>query len=532
MLIGDYVLAGMIRTQAQGVKSSTSSKAALERITAGLFKEQRQLVDATERFCSVLCARRSGKSFALTSLALSACLKRPNSRCLIITPSITHARKNFWHGAPGGITDQLEKYGIGHRVHNVDMVVNFENKSYVRITGVHEMDDIEKLRGAPAENDIVIIDETQSFRPGVLDALLTRIIYPGMSSRKGSRLIVAGTPGMVAAGLFYDATCPQAKRNNHDQTQSYTCKDYGYQGDDRDKAVWVRFHWTLKDNTAMPHQWAQALEIKYLQNWSDDHPVWVREYLGEWVMDSSEMVFAYAGLRHEAGFVSWVGGPLAESEGPWHTIMGLDYGFEDDTAFVVLAYSQKLREVRVLYVEKTPHLTTDRVYERTLALMGIYAPQRIVVDTSHKNMSEELRQRFGLPVEYADKTHKNNMIELINSDFKSGRIKILIGSVLEEELLALTWDLSKGTKAELARRGSLHPAEGLPNHASDAFLYAWRYCYHHFLQVAAEEVKKPSVIEEIIAPNNRGGMELKVDEWYQTQNDLTSYYRSLDRNNN
>ena len=47
--------------------------------------------------------------------------------------------------------------------------------------------------------------------------------------------------------------------------------------------------WNIRDNEAKPAQWANALATKRRRGWSDDHPTWRREYLGEWVADNSEL---------------------------------------------------------------------------------------------------------------------------------------------------------------------------------------------------------------------------------------------------
>ena len=41
--------------------------------------------------------------------------------------------------------------------------------------------------------------------------------------------------------------------------------------------------------------------------------------------------------------------------------MGVDYGFEDATAFCVPAYSHERKEVWEVYSYKEPHLTADQV---------------------------------------------------------------------------------------------------------------------------------------------------------------------------
>lgn len=492
MLIGDYILADLIASANNEVSVGVSSELAIRRIKASCTAAQLPVVETEFPNTSVICPRRAGKSHSLVAKALIKTLEVPKSRVLIISPTMLHARQNFWTGAPGGITEQLADHKIGYQPNHTYMTWTFENGSKGRVTGVMDMDSIDKLRGAPAENDLIIIDECQNFKPEVLAALIERVITPGLMSRKG-QLVLAGTPGLIPSGIFFDATCLRAT-DGFGEDRRFTCRNWDDTSPERAEALWQRHNWSIAANTAMPHQWEIALRTKRMRRWADDHPVWVREYLGEWVTDAGEMVFGYvAGRLKEASFVNWRGGELPQSS--WVYVMGVDYGFEDATAFCVLAYSHERKEVWEVYSYKEPHLTADQVALKISVLAKTYGVSRIVVDTSHKNMSEELRQRYGLPIEYADKANKYSFIELCNSDFASGRIKVIDESPLHHELIKLVWDLSRGTKAELAARNALTVPSGSEDHIADAFLYAWRYCYHTFAYFTLEdqEVKEASM---------------------------------------
>jgi hypothetical protein len=248
----------------------------------------------------------------------------------------------------------------------------------------------------------------------------------------------------------------------------------------------------------MPHQWQEALDLKDLKGWGDDHPTWKREYLGHWIATADGLVYSYTGFKDnplpgpgEVGRTTWRPVQTGENPtglpvdgGPWHLVMGLDVGFNDPTALVVGAWSESHPELREVHSEKHAHLLIDDIVDliqRNIDRFG--RPETISVDTGGslaKNFAETLVQRYGLPVLPAKKVEKNDYIELLNSDFQMGRVKIIPNSELEEQLLAVQWDLSKAGREELAHRGKLREDPSCPNDVTDAFLYMWRECHHHF----------------------------------------------------
>ncbi len=501
---------------------------------AALNPKQQEFEASKYPYTAVLCPRRAGKSFSLTTTSLIQCEEVPGSRILVICAQKTYARQNYWASskdggaAPGGFVDQITRHGIAATKNMANMTWVHANGSTGIVTGVDKIDDVEKLRGAPSEADIIIIDEVGSIPFDILSQLLT-VIMPGLMSRKG-RLILAGTPGYIPAGTWYEATCLLA--TNYDG--SYTCRLASDTSPERDLAVWRLFTWTIQDNVALPHQWQVALETKRIHRWSDDNPRWRREYLGEWVIDASNMVFhSYVDGRTVGKHVTWLGGTPPEEDGPYAYVGGVDYGFEDDTAITVLAYSLTKNVVYNVYNYKARGLTFDDILALISNVHKEYKVDVFVCDSNQKNITESLRQR-GLPMEVADKTEKNTYITLLNSDFHEGRVRIIHNSPLDVELYSLQWDLSKGlgaTDAEkkgfLAGKNALHPMANTPDHLCDALLYAWRHCYHH-LSVPAEPKqakKNPRDIEDW-----REILELREaqarDEWdieYERRSELFKY---------
>lgn len=498
--------------------------ARVQRIVAGQTEKARAFVLDPASYVSVRCPRRSGKSYGMAAKAVYTGETKPGSRILIISLTLKSTKENFWSGSPSGIFRMDREYNLGLQYNHTDCVWWHQNGSRGRLAGAETRADIEYLRGAAAEADIVLIDECKSFAPALMYELLTDALEPGLMTRNG-QLVMGGTPGLLPYGPFYEATEPTYRGPEGDATciphelfETVTPPVAQVIADDEDEAApdepWSLHSWTVQDNTACPGQWKRALRIKRRRRWDNDHPTWRREYLGEWAGGAEGFVYAYAAKR-ESGKVTWFPAVtrdnptgLPPEDGPWHLVLGLDFGFEDDTAFVLAAYSERMAELRHVYDYKGRHMLPDDVARHLEGLIAKYGqPEYIVGDAGAlggKVYVETLAMRHGIFVEKAEKSQKMDHIEFVNSDFHAGRIKIIPDTDMERELLGLLWDLQKDPglvkdeegnsdpKRGLARLGKLKEDPGCPNHLCDALLYLHRFAYHFFAQPAAVEPKEGS----------------------------------------
>lgn len=495
-----------------------------ENIRAGCHEKQRGLIDSVAngvKSLSTRCPRRAGKSFGFTALALWYGERFPGSRVLIISLTLKSTRENYWAGAPGGIFFQNSEYDLGLKFNHTDSVWLHQNGSRGRLAGAETRADIEYLRGAAAEADVCIIDECKSFAPDLLAELIRDVVEPGLMTRDGV-LVIGGTPGSIPVGPFYDATSELARAEEICEgcgKAHPTCVPVGREDDAvyscplfrETMAELPRLHtWTLEDNSHTDrtrNQWKRALRNKRKNSWSDDHPTWRREYLGEWVTDATDLVYAWAGARAANKDVCWV--PLEKDLtkvnptglppelGPWHLVMGLDIGYVDESAFVLAAYSETVKELRHVHDFKRSEMLCDDFAEEVLATIERFGlPEAIVADTGGagaKMLIETINARYGLGILPAEKKDKQAHVELINSDFAAGRVKIIPGTDLAHELAGLQWDLSRNSKIILARTGSLREDPKCPNHLCDALLYLWRYSHHYFSEPHAPQIERGTV---------------------------------------
>lgn len=505
-LLDQILIADQDKTKSQQ-EVAAEQVGRIRRILNGCTAKQRLFLQDPSDYKALRCPRRAGKSFAMAALAVYVGESTPGARILVISLTLKSTKENYWSGGTSGIFTMDRLFNLGLKYHHTDLVWHHQNGSRGRLAGAETRADIEYLRGAAAEADVVILDECKSFAPNLLQELIREVLEPGLMTRDG-KIVMGGTPGLIPEGPFYQATCETSVMVDEHKVEHPTCVVYDAEAptnfrstfindDGEEESVdtpWSLHSWTVKENTAAPKQWARALRIKSKNKWSNDHPTWCREYLGYWVQDGEGHVYSYAGLKG-SGKVTWLPertrenpSGLPREDGPWHYVFGLDLGFEDPTALVVCAYSERLAELRHVYDYKEAHLTISAVADLIKdAIAKFGQPVAIVADAAGAQIINDLNMTYGLAVQKAEKTEKMDFIELLNSDFHSGHIKIIESTDLEDELCSLQWDLSEAGKAELARRGKLKEDYRLPNHLCDALLYLWRFAYHHFARREDEE---------------------------------------------
>jgi hypothetical protein len=455
-------------------------RAQAAQIRERLFPQQRDFIEDPSRTKAALCPRRAGKSVASVSYMLDVALCKPDAQVLYITLTRGTAKRIAWSELKK-LNRMFDLVDPQKGFHETDLIMRFENGSVIQLAGCETMADVEKFRGG--QYDLVIIDECASMNAELFMSLIVDAIMPTLSDRKGT-LAIIGTPGRTLVGPFYEATGPVAfKVGPHPDQKQFPgiryvmSRPYEERREDKwdDVMFSYSFHrWMTKDNVANPGIWEDQQRIKVMNGWADDHPQWRREYLGQWVADDSGFVYRYSADRND-----WEPNTKAENQWglpddhEWRFVIGIDLGYDDDTAIEVAAWSETSPDFYHLGVGvNMPGLDVAQLAAEVARLADEFDPDVIVADRGGlgKMVVETLNRQYGLPVEAAEKSEKRDHIELLNSDLLRGRCKIRKGSTLAYQMSILQWD-ERNPKIE---------DRDTPNHACDAFVYVWRYCYHHF----------------------------------------------------
>lgn len=258
---------------------------------------------------------------------------------------------------------------------------------------------------------------------------------------------------------------------------------------------WVRQRFRIPENVAIPEPiWTGGARVFWPAR-AEDNPSldlaayeasleqmtggrdsvrWKQLREGLWIRDGEGLVYRYGGDINRAP------GVVPRADEGWVYLLGIDYGYNDETAFVVLGWRKHEPTVYVVLAEKHGEMTPGDAAEYAHALEQRFRFRAIVGDTGGlgKGYVEEARKRFGLPIEPAEKNNKRGYIDLLNGALKSGTLKVLDGCEdLVREWTVLPW--SPGRAKE---------APGFPNHLADACLYGWRAAWA-YLETDRQEFK-------------------------------------------
>jgi hypothetical protein len=399
------------------------------KLRSSLFDKQLAYVADTTDIVAALCTRRAGKSVAgFVSLYLTG-MKHPNTVLPYITLTRRSAKNIIWPV----IREMNHKHKLGIEMKEAELSAVLPNGARIDLHGADTEAFIERLLGGKYPG--VIIDEAQAFGTH-LDRLVFDVLQPATMDFQGY-IKLQGTPGPVPAGLFYDLTKEGAKCHR----------------------------WSVIDNPYIPHaeNWIEKLKEK--RKWTEDNPTFLREYRGKWVLDPDSLVYKVLKSRN-----SYAQLPA----GDWHHIIGIDYGWADQTAFGVIAWCKQQPCAYIRKVYGKSHLTPSQIAVTLRSLMKEYDADYIIADTGGlgKSITEEMRQRYSLPMRPAEKTEKATAIEILNGDLIDSRIFIHEScQSYFDQAAQLTWETTSNKRVE-------NP--NLPNDLLDVVCYLHRMSRHYW----------------------------------------------------
>lgn len=441
-------------------------------VLANAFAKQIDFIKHPSKQKVLFCTRRSAKSFTAGLYLVYEAMNNPGCNCLFIGLTRSSAKAIIWKDILSIIDT---KYNLKASFNQTELTMTLPNGSLISVTGADaDEKEMNKLLGRKFR--LVCIDEASMYsidlRNLVYGVLGPAMVDPNESGESGT-ICLMGTASDFPRGLFYDITLGKEKG-------------------------WDLFKWAASDNPYVARKWAEALEkIRLERPEYMNTPQYKQWYLNQWVVDEEKLVY-----RFDVGRNLTTNIPRLPHDG-WSYVLGVDTGWEDDSAFVLTAYHVNNPSPH-MYVLKTFHkkkMTFDDVVLKIQEFMNDreFAPQRIIIDGAAKQGVESMKQRSAIPFEYADKIDKATFIELCNSDLIQGVIKVLdtdLNRPLWEEMASLVWQ-TDGDKIKYPKKE--HPS--LSNHLCDAFLYSWRMGWHY----SSQPIKKKAIIGS--------------REWYLQQSD-------------
>jgi hypothetical protein len=407
-----------------------------------LFDRQMEVYHALQsgdRYICLRCGRRGGKSFTWAAILIDYGLRYKKSTPIFVCMSRQDGRDIIWPAL-----DYLsDMYGLGLIFNRAsgDVMIP-QSQSIIKIRGAGSMLEINKIRGK--KYPVAIVDEAQAFGPD-LEYLLDEALEPATADYHGP-LCISGTPNVAAAGPFFDID--QGKHSR----------------------AWSHWTWTFFDNPTLPAPQEFIKGVMNRRGWTEDHASYRREYLAQWVHDDESRAFKVPSHAIVPTFVE-------EAASDWQWVLGVDVGYHDPFAFVVIAASQALGQAFVVDCYQESEITTMEALTHTERFCAQYPITEIALDTggAGRLVAEDWKKLTTLPIKAADKTHKRSQVDVINGDLAAGKLLICRDNCLRlvGDLGVLEWDSALFEKQKYVYR------KGFADHQADAMQYAYNLCTHH-----------------------------------------------------
>src|SRR5690606_16486605 len=281
-------------------EKATANPALIARATP----KQRAFIADRAALITYLAGRRHGKTdgFAVRM----ATYARPGAMQAYVAPTITRA-----HEILLPVMNTLAREA-GLRFRVTGSVIEFPNGGQIRLMGMSNIAEIQKLRGEDllaAYFDECGVPKSDILKPAVLECAWEALRK--FRGQPGSGAVLGGTPGQVPEGFYWEAST----QNHEDGAPMYGAS---------------RHCGTIFDNPVFAGGLAErtiAEDLTARLYVSREDSKFRREVLAQWCLPNE--------LRCYSSFSGIV---LPQASAPWQgrTILAVDFGWHDHTAVVVL----------------------------------------------------------------------------------------------------------------------------------------------------------------------------------------------------
>jgi len=364
---------------------------------------QQEMVLSKSRRMYAMAGRRAGKTQANVRKIVHGLMTSVNRRFLIICLTITKSIEQYYNQ----LLDLFELLGVEVSSKSMtDGVIRLRNGGEVYLRGNNTKDEREKFRGD--QWDGVVIDEAQSQK--ALYYLIDEVLSPTLLDRKGWLLLSGTGPrirGTPWEKLFFGARDDSARGR-----------------------AW---NFNITNNPFIPDYTLVLDDVKKKNGWTDNTPIFVREYLGQVSYDDDALIIRLTNdnFYEDSDLLRWI---TTQPSTDIHFTAGLDFGFTDSDGFVIVCYSDSRPEKWIVYQYKKNRIGTQELADACLAGLRYVRENpifntvpdkyiQIYADSSHGITSYDLNTIYGLPVIDAYKQNKDLAYENLQEDTRRGYIK-------------------------------------------------------------------------------------------------------------
>jgi len=408
-----------------------------------LFPHQLQFALSPSRFITALCSSRAGKTKVCAAIAIQELMARPNSLGLYLALTDKSVADIFFPP----LKEFLAKYCPQAKV--TEDEVTFPNGSKLLIAGANNMMKIESFRGIKLL--FCIIDEAASFRQHILRYLIDEIIIQRLSDLQG-KLMLIGTPAAHCMGLFYEIT----EKNSEEG--------------------WDNHRWSAFDNPYMVEQWKHDAKLFLTRKKATEaNPKYRREFLGQWCTDEELLMIKPFRVDNPS---------TPFSTETWRTVIGIDFGFNDQTAFSVIGWRKDMPKAYVLETYGEAQLSVSGIAKHLQRLKTKYKPMKIVGDPAgaSKIIIAEYSEKYHIHIDPAQKSNKADYIEIFNDALINDELILCPNTTneLQTEMKAIVWN-----------DDHTRELEGMKCDHLDATLYAFRESLEYL-----EKIPVPIIMDD------------------------------------
>lgn len=432
------------------------------------FPEQWEYVTASDRFKVQWSGRRAAKTAGSRLRTEKLADELPGRRVLYIHQTYTNADQQFFRP----LCESLKARKVAHRPDNSALMVYWANGSFLRCMGCHNIGEIKTKLGEFWHE--IIIDEMQSYDDAVLYELVDRAILPTMIDHSGSATF-QGTPPVTKAGFWYNLLT---------------------------KSTFRKFHWTLFENPYIEHD---AETVYAARGIKPTDPIYRREVLGEICVDPDAVVFKYDADKNNIG----PEGRPEPNHLAWRYVMGVDLGFSDNDAIVVLGWrtDDRLKRLWECWSWQKNNLDYLKLADEFKAAVEKWRPAEICVDTGGhgaRKIMESLRALFSVYKFRMKPASVQDSIALMNDDFRTGRFRVLPDGLIAHDAALVVWKQDK------------HGVEISETFHSDimaAARYAHSCAYHYLAEATPEQLEAEESDEDRRVRQWLRRREIESDPW-------------------
>lgn len=367
------------------------------------------------RFWVHISARRTGKSLAAAILAFDKLLE-PGTQVMVVAPNFTLS-SIIWDY----VTDIIKNLGIEvDRFNQKDKVVKLINGSVFRLLSANNRD---SLVGRAAH--FIIVDEAAIISD---DEYFTRDLRPALSTYPDSRALFISTPRGKANYLY----------------------SYYQRGQDPEIETWGSDVFTWRANPLLSES-----DIEDARR-SISNKLFAQEYECDW-STTEQQVYLLDQDRHVKDLSE-----IKERLHQFEIIAGLDVGYRDQNAFVVIATDGK--EFYVLDEYISAEITTSQLASAIKEMEERWQIDMIYIDSAAQQLKADLAYDYDIFSENAVKS-VNDGINYICSLVDHDRILFDSTSAIKtfNAMAGYKWN----PKTDLPK--TIHDSN---SHASDAIRYA------------------------------------------------------------